>query len=263
MADRLRVLWDFDDLDASEARLGGQFEREPDEAGRAEVLTQLARAEGLRGRFDEGERLLSEAETAQSPIVRARVDLERGRLLRSSGNVDAALPLFERAFRSARDAGEDWVAADAAHMAALAAPDEGFEVWTRRGIELAETSEEAEVDYWVGPLLNNLGWRQIEQGEHEQALASFRRGLEVRERDPTKPEQIEIARYAVARALRLLGRPAEAAELLEQAVAWTETVGKPDGYFHEELAECYAALGRDDQAREHAAIAKSLLETAG
>ncbi len=69
MADRLRGLWDFADLEGSEARLGAQLEREPDHAGRAEVLTQLA-----------------------------RVDLERGRLLRSGGDPAAAFPLFERAF---------------------------------------------------------------------------------------------------------------------------------------------------------------------
>jgi hypothetical protein len=50
--DRLRLLWDFDDLDASEARFLEQLAREPDDAGRAEVLTPLARIEGLRGNFD-------------------------------------------------------------------------------------------------------------------------------------------------------------------------------------------------------------------
>jgi hypothetical protein len=37
-------------------------------------------------------------------------------------------------------------------------------------------------------------------------------------------------------------------------------VGKPDDWFHEELAECYAALGREDEARDHAALARSLLD---
>jgi hypothetical protein len=53
MTDRLRPLWDFDDLEASEARFLEQLERESDDAGRAEVLTQLARIEGLRGDFEE------------------------------------------------------------------------------------------------------------------------------------------------------------------------------------------------------------------
>ena len=51
--DRLRPLWDFTDLDASEAALRAALDDETSDAGRAEVLTQLARIEGLHGRFDE------------------------------------------------------------------------------------------------------------------------------------------------------------------------------------------------------------------
>src|SRR5262245_9069154 len=162
MSARLRPQWDFDDLEASEQRFREQLERETSDDGRAEVLTQLARVEGLRGNFAEGDLLLDEAApNATSDGVRALVDLERGRLRRSSGDPEAALPLFEAAFAGAEAAGEDFVAGDAAHMAALAARDrDGFVGWTRRGIELAEEREGA--SYWLGPLLNNLGWEYYE-----------------------------------------------------------------------------------------------------
>jgi tetratricopeptide (TPR) repeat protein len=193
--DPLRAYWDFDDLDASAARF---------RALRAEALTQLARVEGLRDRIDEGDRLLDEVDD-DSPRVRIRVDLERGRLRRSAGDKKAALALFERAFATAVEAGEDWLAGDAAHMCALAAPDrEGFEAWTRRGLELADSSEAAA--YWAGPLLNNLGWEYFDAGEHEQALELFERALEVRLRDPENPAAIEHAREAVAEARTALGR---------------------------------------------------------
>jgi tetratricopeptide (TPR) repeat protein len=195
MSDPLRPLWDFDDLDATEVR----FRRL-----RAEALTQLARVEGLRGRFDEGDRLLDEV-TEEDARVRVRVDLERGRLRRSSGDTEAALPLLESAFTAALEAGEDWLAGDAAHMCALAAPDrEGFVAWTTRGLELAERSQAAA--YWAGPLLNNLGWEHFDAGEHEQALDAFERALAFRERDPENVAAIEIAREAVAEARRALGR---------------------------------------------------------
>ena len=195
MSDPLRPLWDFDDLDATEARF---------RALRAEALTQLARVEGLRDRFDEGEKLLDEIGDTD-PRVRVRVDLERGRLRRSSGDKESALPLFESAFAKALHAGEDWLAADAAHMCALAAPDrEGFVEWTNRGIELAESSDAAA--YWLGPLLNNLGWEYFDAGEHEQALDAFERALAAREREPEKVAEIEIAREAVAEARQALGR---------------------------------------------------------
>jgi tetratricopeptide (TPR) repeat protein len=264
VSDRLRPLWDFFDLDASEQRLRGQLEREPSDDGRAEVLTQLARVEGLRGAFDEGDRYLEQAEelAGESAVARARIDLERGRLRRSSGNKVAALPLFVAAFETARSAGELFIAVDAAHMAAIAAPDrEGVVEWTQRGIDLAEPAEPS-VRYWLGPLLNNLGWEYFDSGDHEAALAAFRRALVERERQPENREPIALARYAVAKALRALGRADEAVPFLEQAVAWTEEVGQPDGWYHEELAEAYTALGRDGDAREQAEKALAVLPDA-
>ncbi len=166
------------------------------------------------------------------------------------------------AFETATQAGELYLAADAAHMAALAAPDrEGMLAWTQRGIELAESGHSS-VRYWLGPLLNNLGWEHYEAGEHEQALHAFERALRERERDPRTVSAIAIARYAVGKTLRGLGRSDEAAAMVEQAVAWTEKEGKPDGWFHEELAEDYAALGRDAEAHTHAQLALALLPDA-
>ena len=74
MADRLRPLWDFDDLESSERRFRDQLDREPTASGRAEVLTQLARVEGLRGDFDSSARLLDEAEplAGADPIANIR-----------------------------------------------------------------------------------------------------------------------------------------------------------------------------------------------
>jgi tetratricopeptide (TPR) repeat protein len=261
VTDRLRVHWDFDDLDASERRLRAALAEEGSDEGRAEVLTQLARVDGLRGDFDAGESLIEEAEglAGASAVARTRIDLERGRLRRSSGDREAALPLFESAYSRAGDAGMWFLAADAAHMVALAAPDRNaFVEWTQRGIELAEAH--AEAAYWAGPLLNNLGWEHYEAGELDEALDAFERALRARERNPTDGDGIALARYAVGKALRSLGRAEEAIPLLEQAVAWADGEGKPDGWFHEELAEEYVAAGRDAEARTHARQALPLLE---
>jgi tetratricopeptide (TPR) repeat protein len=262
VADRLRELWDFDDLDSTERRFRALLAGETSEGSRAEILTQLARIEGLRGEFDEGHRLVDEAEglASSSAAARVRIELERGRLRRSSGDEEAALPLFRAGFDTAVRAREHDLAADAAHMAALAAPDrEAMLVWTRTGIELAESVADPSVRYWLGPLLNNLGWEHYESGEYELALDAFQRALGEREQDPGNPSAIEIARYAVAKTLRALGRPGDAAPLLEQAVAWADSKGTPDGWFREELAECCADLGRATDAAEHARRALVLL----
>jgi tetratricopeptide (TPR) repeat protein len=261
MDDRLRPFWDFDDLDATERRFHELLALETTDDGRAEVQTQLARVEGLRGNFEDGDRLLDDAgRNAESGRARARVDLERGRLRRSSGDPAAALPLFESAFAEALGADQDFVAVDAAHMAALAAPNrDGLLAWTQRGIDLAEERDDA--SYWLGPLLNNLGWEYYEEGDFALALDAFERALLARERDPANAAAMEIARYAVGKTLRALGRTDDAIPLLERTVDWAEREGSPDGWFHEELAEEYAAVGRLEDARVHARRALALLET--
>lgn len=258
MADRLRPLWDFDDLDASESRFREQLGREQSDPGRAEVLTQLARVEGLRGDFEACARLLDEAEplAGSSALANIRLELERGRMFRSSDDLEAALPLFRSAFERALEAGEYYLAGDAVHMCAIAVSDrEAMQEWTRRGLELGE--QEPGAAYWAGPLLNNLGWDYYEAGDYTAALDAFQRALMVRERDPEKRNEIEIARYAVGKTLRALGRVEEAAALLERCVASNDD----DPYFQEELAEIYAALGRDGEARARAERAARLRST--
>jgi hypothetical protein len=262
MTDTLRPLWDFQDLDATERRFRDLLAGEREAGVRAEILSQLARVEGLRGEFEQGEELLREAETlaGQGARARVRLDLERGRILRSSGHPDRALPLFERATEGAGAAGELFIAADAAHMAAIAASDPNLVLaWTRRGIELAESGD-GSGRYWLGPLLNNLGWHHFERGRYDDALDAFTRALRERERDPGNADAIALARYAVAKALRALGRPPEAVPLLEQAVASADGAGRPDGWYHEELALAYADVGREDDAAAHARLALPLLE---
>jgi tetratricopeptide (TPR) repeat protein len=197
--------------------------------------------------------LLEEAEglAGSSDVARVRIDLERGRKLRSSGDGPGALPLFETAFGRARDNGQWFLAADAAHMAAIS--DERVAVeWSERGLELA--AAEPDAAYWTGPLLNNLGWHYYERGDYESALTAFERALAARERHPDRRVEIEIARYCVGKTLRALGRADDAAPLLEQCVANSE----PDFYFHEELAEIYKELGRTEEAERQTELAESL-----
>lgn len=206
MADRLRPLWDFYDLDATEQRLRTQLNDEQDDAGRSDVLTQLARVEGLRDDFDACDRLLEQAEglAGSSAVAKVRIDLERGRKLRSSGDPERALPLFEAAFSLARDSGEHYLAGDAAHMCALAVSDDrvAMEEWTRRGLDLGE--QEPVAAYWAGPLLNNLGWAYFDAGEHAHALGLFEQALEVRRRDPDNEAAIAFAEEAVQTAREAL-----------------------------------------------------------
>ena len=168
MGDRLRPLWDFDDLDASERRFRAQLEEETTDAGRAEVVTQLARVESLRGRYEQCDVLLDEAEVLGGAEV--RVLLERGRRVRSSGLPGAGLAQFEQAFELARASGKDVLAVDAAHMIAIV---DDVEAWTARAVEIAAPSDDPDVRYLLGPLYNNVGWSRFESGDAAGALQAF------------------------------------------------------------------------------------------
>ena len=207
MGDRLRPLWDFNDLGVSEVRFRDALAEQPTDESRAEVLTQLARVEGLRDEFDDGDALLDEAgELAGSaPVVRIRVDLERGRLRRSSGDSEAAMPLFERAFERATEVGEEFLAVDAAHMVAITAPEFDTRLaWAERGIEQASGSDDADVVSWLGSLYNNVGWDYFDQGDYSTALPWFEKALAERELRPDEPERIAHAREALDGARRAI-----------------------------------------------------------
>jgi tetratricopeptide (TPR) repeat protein len=247
-----RDVWDFNDLESSEQQFRALLAAEAVTANRAAILTQLARIEGLRGRFASGDRLLAEAEEIGG--AESWVMIERGRLRRSSGDGATALPSFEAAYELALAKGDGFLAADAAHMAAIVGD---AETWTARGTLLCSRPGDPG-RYWLAPLLNNLGWSRYESGDFDGALAVFEEALAVRSEEPDQPHEREIARYAVGKALRALGRVAEATTQLERAVAWATEAGVDTPYFHEELAECYAAGGRTDAARAQAERALAL-----
>ena len=166
---------------------------------------------------------------------------------------------FEQAFEQARTSGEDVLAVDAAHMLAIVGDSEA---WTARAIAIASSSDDPDVRYWLGPLYNNVGWSRYGAGDAAGALEAFELALASRKRDDPRPYAREIARYAVGKALRALGRPDDAAGALEECLAWAADAGVEDTYFHEELAEDYAALGRDADAREQARRALELTSDA-
>jgi tetratricopeptide (TPR) repeat protein len=69
---------------------------------------------------------------------------------------------------------------------------------------------------------------------------------------------VRIALWAEARTLRSLGRVEEALALQQELLREFDTLGEPDGYVYEELAECLAALGHDE-ARSYFARAYETL----
>jgi tetratricopeptide (TPR) repeat protein len=259
------ALWDFDHPAESEAAFRHSLEtldESADPALRLELLTQIARAQGLQRRFGEAHGTLDTVEAqldgSTTPRVRVRYLLERGRVFNSSRQPERAQPYFAEAREFASAAGEDILAIDAAHMLAIIAPPEASMEWNQRALELAERSTDPRALHWRGTLCNNIGWTYHDAGDYEQALATFQRATASR-RAEGDPALTRIAVWAEARMLRSLVRFDEALALQQGLLREFDALGEQDGYVYEEIAECLSVLGREVEARAYFACAYETL----
>jgi len=266
MADLPPILevWDFSNPEGTRHRFGGLAERagrEKDYVYQAEAVTQIARCQSLQGKFDLAHAVLDGVRTLRGgnhPRVRVRTALERGRTFNSAGDRPAALRQFRTAWEIAREHGEDYLAVDAAHMAAIASDLEGAEAWTQKGREAALAAESTAVLHWLGPLHNNLGWSYHSTGRHADAIEQFELSREAY-RGEGDAVAVLIAGYAIGKTQRVMGRVEDAVATQEGLRREFEARGEEDGYVLEELALGYAARGRDAEARAAAARAGELL----
>ncbi len=243
-SEELDSLWDFGDPAASERR----FNEAARGDHRAEALTQLARAVGLQKRFDEALQILDEAEAlGGGEIIRARVALERGRILRDQG-LDAK-PEFQKARSISEANGLEFYAIDAVHMLAICETDEAAIRLNEEAIEMAAKSESERARQWQASLLNNLGWSYFDLGDFQRALNCFEKAVPLREQRGQMKEA-GIAKWCVGKTLRELGRVDQALEIQYELLSADEV-----GYAHEETGECLLALGREQAARPYLAEA--------
>lgn len=236
---RIDELWDFDDPVGSEGRFRAAADAAP-EPQRSILLTQVARAAGLAGRYDEALALLDSLAGVDAEL-RVRVLLERGRVLNSRGAPDEARPLFESAFAAASDAGLEHLAIDALHMVAIVGPASEQEALNRRALAFAASADDPRARDWRASLLNNLGWTLFDRAEYSAALALFEDALAARI-EQGKPGNIRIARWCIGRTLRALGRLGEALVIQEGLAAEFAAAGTADPYVDDELAELHSAL---------------------
>jgi tetratricopeptide (TPR) repeat protein len=216
----LRALWDFGDPATSAQRFEEAEAAEADPDRASEWRTQRARALGLQDQFDAANALLDSIES-ESPLVRGRIALERGRLRTSAGDAAAAVPFFEEARSLFATTGASDLDVDALHMLAIADSERSVE-WAEAGLAIARTSDDPETARWQGPLLNNLGWTLHDRGDLALAMSTFQVALGWYETHGT-PDQLHIAHWSVARCLRSLGR-------LEEALAIQTRLAAEDPY---------------------------------
>jgi tetratricopeptide (TPR) repeat protein len=189
-------LWNFEDPELSEHRFReAMADPRFDTDEKAELATQLGRAIGLQGRFDEADTLLDSINGEDEPTVGVRIVLERGRVLNSSGHAAMAVPLFEQVAELSDHLGEEYLAVDALHMLALA-DSAHAELWTRSALEYASTAHDPGTRRWMVALHNNLGWALHGAGRFTEALVEFQLAEQWAERVGT-PAQQQEAREAI------------------------------------------------------------------
>jgi tetratricopeptide (TPR) repeat protein len=254
------ALWNFNDPAASEARFREALVKaQGDDA--LVLRTQIARTLGLRQRFDEAHRVLDAVEAAArdaGAAVRVRIALERGRVLRSSGQPAEGKPLFVRAFETADAAKLERLAADALHMIALAEPKlEERIAWNRRTIDYARKASDARAQGWQAAAHNNIGSDLREAGRLDESLAAFRDALAAYERSG-RAEQVRVARWQIANVLRLKGQRDDALAMQLTLERDAAAAGAPDPYVYDELVLLHRAAGDERQALEADARAAQL-----
>jgi tetratricopeptide (TPR) repeat protein len=226
-------LWNFDDPAGSEQRFRTAAET-AEGTDRLVLLTQVARALGLQERYDEGHAVLDDLAVADAEVA-TRVALERGRLLRSAGDAEAARPHFEAAAGAAGEAGLEALHVDALHMVALVAPAEDQQRLAEEALAVARGSRDEAARDWDASLLNNLGMTHADAENWPAALTAFEEALTARERIGDAG-RTRVAKWMVGWALRNLGRTDEALAVQTALKAELESVGDEDPYVDEELA---------------------------
>src|SRR5262249_12068011 len=133
---------------ASEAQFRAllpQAEQAADRGYYLELLTQIARAEGLQRKFAAAHRTLdtvAAALAAAGARAQIRYWLERGRVFNSAGDPAEAHPLFQAAWERATQAGEEFHAVDAAHMLAIVVPPAEQLAWHQQALTQANAARD-------------------------------------------------------------------------------------------------------------------------
>lgn len=222
-----------------------------------QVLSQIALAQAMQKRFDDAHSTLNTLERLLTPkdhLAQVRILLERGRLFMQEGDYETAKPFFVQSYELSKVHHFDYHTANAAHMIAMIATTSEDKIkWNILAIELVESSTSMSVQDWRGSLYNNLGHAYIEGGFYGRAFDALITALELRTQEGYAPN-IRVAKWAVARSLRLLSQPEEALAILLPLVKEYESMvsgGEFDlpievlpsirGLVYEELAEIYTA----------------------
>lgn len=247
----LSKLWDYSAPAETEKKfrdLLPKAEVSADRSYHLQLLTQIARAQGLQNQFDKAHATLDEVERQLGPgleLARIRMLLERGRAFNSAGERAKAMPLFMAAYELAATTTHIRHTIDAVHMVAIAAPDANERVlWNLKAIEMVNANPGERG--WLVALYNNLGEAYRALNEFDKALDVFQKLIALEKelgREPWLYTYVDEAKM-----LRLLGRCDQSLQNMRRLEDVLKKKGKRDGFVSEEIGECLLAQGAGDQA---------------
>jgi tetratricopeptide (TPR) repeat protein len=259
------TLWDYSNPAKTEIKfrkLLKQAEKNGDIEYQAQLLTQIARTEGLQRKFDEAHITLNKVLgllTVGNVTARIRYLLERGRVYNSSDQPGKAKPLFLEAYEEALMHNEDYHAIDAAHMLGIVGKGRESLKWNITAISLAESTKNSHAKKWLGALYNNTGWAFFDLKEFDIALDYFNRNIKWHKKRKSVKELI-IARWCTARTLRAMQEVDEALGIHMQLLKEVkEKKLEQDGYIYEEAGECLLLLGREKESKKYFHLAYKCL----
>ncbi len=253
------AMWDYQHPDSTEIvfteilkGLTDSSESSYNAGYHAELLTQIARTQGLQGNFIQAHTTLDSVKSMLNDNMKTamiRYLLERGRVFNTSGEWEISKPLFLKAFEFGTENGLDIYTLDAAHMMGIVEPHEKQLEWNLKALKIAEDTSDANCKGWLAPLYNNIGWTFHDLAEYDQALIYFQKGYE-RRIEIGNERGTRIAKWTVGRCLRSLGQIDEAMKLQKEIQTELEEKNLPkDGYVFEELAELYSLRGNKKLAK--------------
>jgi len=258
-------LWDYNDPAGTEIKFReilDEVKSSNDNSAYLQLQTQIARTLGLQMKFDEAHSLLDEVKdnlTEDSGIEKVRYLLERGRVFNSSNQKEKSRDLFLKAYELSKQIREDGYAVDAAHMMAIIESHGEALKWNETALKDAEESDDQRAKGWLGSLYNNIGWTYFDMKDYEKALNIFEKCRQWHEENK-KGYGLAIAKWSVAKTLRMLGKTDEAMEMqLLLLNDINEGKAENDGYVFEELMECCLIKNEKEKAKEYAGKAYDIL----
>jgi len=261
------IVWDYSDPVGTEKKfreLLPAAERAGETEYAAELLTQIARTQGLQRQFEAAHATLDTVKTLLVPdMARANVRylLERGRVFNSSQKKEKARPLFIEATMLAEATNELALCVDALHMLAIVDPPEEALGWNLTALGITERTSDPKVRKWRGSLFNNCGWAYHDELEdYERAMVMFEKACYAR-REQGDQHLINVAHWCLARCARSMGRIDDAMAIQRDLEELHQNAGSSDGFVDEEIAELLTLQGKVDEARPYFAKAyKALLQ---